>query len=143
MAQGHKRTIPLSRTLRLRESEIEWALPLDRHLNEIPIVAVDARTKPAPPVSRGAEACSREAQRASMALDAHRNSEISSRSVGEGRCPSNVPLSRRFLRNNEVAEIGCLMRAAFHPEDKQPASILGRVRAVYVASFEMERTAGW
>src|SRR5262249_10934045 len=49
--------------------------------------------------------------------------------------------SRRFFCNDEVAEIGSLLRGPLRPEDEQPAPILGSVRAMYVTGLEMQGTA--
>src|SRR6516162_2869170 len=53
-----------------------------------------------------------------------------------------MPLSCLFGCEDEVAEIGSLIRGTFRPEGKQLASILGGVRAVCLAGLEMERSAG-
>src|SRR5215472_860237 len=50
--------------------------------------------------------------------------------------PAPIPLSC-FLGDDEVAEIGSLLRGAFRPEDEKLASILSRVRAVCLAGLEM------
>ena len=50
--------------------------------------------------------------------------------------PSPIPLSC-LLGDDEVAEIGSLLRGAFRPEDEKLASILSRVRAVCLAGLEM------
>ena len=47
-----------------------------------------------------------------------------------------------FGCDDEVGEIGRLMRGAFRPEDEELASILSGVRAVYLAGLEMQRSAG-
>src|SRR6516225_5116999 len=50
--------------------------------------------------------------------------------------PSPIPLSC-LLGDDEVAEIGRLLRGAFRPEDEKLASIFSRVRAVCLAGLEM------
>src|SRR5215813_14943177 len=43
---------------------------------------------------------------------------------------------------DEIGEIGGLLRGAFRPEDEKLASILSGVRAVCLAGLEMQRSAG-
>src|SRR5215470_20254219 len=53
-----------------------------------------------------------------------------------------MPLSCFLRCEGEVGEIGSLLRGAFRPEDEKLASIFSGVRAVCLASLEMQRSTG-
>src|SRR5215469_18685279 len=55
--------------------------------------------------------------------------------------PAPIPLIC-LLGDDEVAEIGSLLRGAFRPQDEKLASILRGVRAMCLAGLEMQRSAG-
>ena len=59
-----------------------------------------------------------------------------------GQLNFELPLGCRLCSNDEIVEIGSLMRGAFRPKDEQPASVLRGVRTVRGAGLDVQRRAG-